>query len=168
MVRALSRSDGGRRPSGEYWWQQLHRRDRQPLPPSVIERLTWYEKQVRRKRTAYYTIEVVILLASAAVPAAAAAGASAAAMGVLGAAVTALIGTRQLFRLEEDWIRFSRTLIDLHTEAVAFTVGTPPYDNEETAEATLATNVERLVATETSQWSTLRQQHERTTNDAPG
>jgi Protein of unknown function (DUF4231) len=164
---ASSGSDGGRRPSGEYWWQQLGRQDGRPLPPSVVERLTWYERRVRRRRIGHYAIELVILLASAAIPAAAAIGASTAAMGVLGAAVTALIGARQLFKLEEDWIRFSRTLIDLHTEAVAFSVGTPPYDDEGTAAATLATNVERLVAAETAQWSTLREQHERSSNDTP-
>jgi len=107
----------------------------------------------------------VILLASAAIPAAAAAGASTVIMGVLGAAVTALIGTRQLFKLEEDWIRFSRTLISLHTEAVAFSVGTPPYDDATTAAATLATNIEQLVAVETTQWSTLREQRERLSGD---
>ena len=40
---------------------------------------------------------------------------------MLGAVVTALIGTRQLFKLEQDWIRFSRTLIDLHAEFVLLT-----------------------------------------------
>jgi Protein of unknown function (DUF4231) len=157
MGMASSESD---RPSGRYWWQQLGSRDGRPLPPSAVGRLIWYEKQVRRKRIGYYAVELVILLASAAIPASAAAGASTVIMGVLGAAVTALIGTRQLFRLEEDWIRFSRTLIDLHAEAVAYSVGTPPYDNDTTASATLATNVERLVAIETAQWSTLREQHE--------
>jgi hypothetical protein len=164
---ASSGSEEGRRPAGEYWWQRLRRPDGRPLPPSAVERLGWYERQVRRKRTSYYIVEVVILLASAAVPAAAAAGASIAAMGVIGAAVTALIGTRQLFRLEEDWIRFSRALIDLHAEVVAFSVGTPPYDDERTAEATLATTVERLVAAETAQWSTLREQHQQPSNDTP-
>ncbi|MGH8572214.1 MAG: SLATT domain-containing protein, partial [Gammaproteobacteria bacterium] len=85
-------------------------------------------------------------------------------MGVLGAAVTALIGARQLFKLHEDWIRFSRTLVDLHAEAVAYSVGSPPYDDEVTAAARLATNVERLVAAETAQWSTLREQHEPSTD----
>jgi membrane associated rhomboid family serine protease len=91
--------------SDRYWWQRLG----QSLPLSVVERVIWYERQVRRKRTAYYVVELVILLASAAIPAAAAVGASTAVLGVLGAVLTALIGSRQLFKLEQDWIRFSRT-----------------------------------------------------------
>lgn len=160
-------SSGSDESSGRYWWQQLSGHEGRPLPPSAIERLAWYERQVRRKRVSYYTVELVILLASASIPAAAAAGASTAVMGVIGAVVTALIGTRQLFRLEEDWIRFSRTLISLHTEVVAFSVGTPPYDDAAAAAATLATSIEQLVELETAQWSTLREQRERLSSDTP-
>lgn len=153
--------------SDPYWWQRLARHDGSPLPASAVERLTWYERQVRRKRIGYYGVELVILLASATIPAAAAAGASVAVMGVLGAVVTALIGTRQLFKLEQDWIRFSRTLIDLHAEAVAYSVGTAPYADDGTASATLATNIEQLVAAETAQWSTLREMHQLSVEKPP-
>ena len=78
---------------------------------------------------------------------------------MLGAIVTALIGARQLFKPEEDWIRFSRTLVALHAEAVSYSVGAPPYDDDAIAAAELATNTEKLVAAETAQWSTLREQH---------
>lgn len=142
-----------------YWWRDLRRADGQPLPVSTVERLAWYERVTQRRRVFHYVMEAVIVAMSASVPAAAAAGASTGVLGVLGAVVTALIGARQLFKPEEDWIRFSRTLVALHAEAVSYSVGTAPYDEPETAAAELATNTEKLVAAETAQWSTLREQH---------
>lgn len=142
-----------------YWWRGLRRDDGQELPASTVERLGWYERVTRRRRVTHYVMETVIVAMSASVPAAAAAGASTGVVGVLGAVVTALIGARQLFRPEEDWIRFSRTLVALHAEAVSYGVGASPYDDGRTAAAELATNTEKLVAAETSQWSTLRDQH---------
>jgi len=142
-----------------YWWQELRRPDGVPLPPNAAERPDWYERQLRSKRTGYYAIEVVILAVSASVPAAVAAGASAAVAGVLGALVTALVGARQLFRLEENWIGFNGARIALQAEVVSYSVASPPYDDPATAAATLATTVERIVATETARWSTLREQH---------
>lgn len=142
-----------------YWWRGLVRADGQGLPASTVQRLEWYERVTLRRRVTHYVMESVILAMSASVPAAAALGASAGVVGVLGAVVAGLIGARQLFRPEEDWIRFSRTLVALHAEAVSYSVGSAPYDDPATAAAELATNTERLVAAETAQWSTLREQH---------
>jgi hypothetical protein len=154
---ALNASEG-LKPAGRYWWQGLKHPDGQPLPVNTLERLRWYEKQVRWKRISYYAIELVVLVASASIPAAAAAGATTVAVGILGAIVTALVGTRQLFRLEEDWIRFSGTLIALHAEVVSYSAGAEPYQDAQTAAGTLARKTERLVAAETVQWSALRDQ----------
>jgi hypothetical protein len=147
-----------------YWWRTLRRADGQELPPSTIERLAWYERVTQRRRVVHYVMETVIVVTSASGAGAPAGGGGTRPRGILGAVVTALIGARQLFRPEEDWIRFSRTLVALHAEAVAFSVGSLPYDNGVTAAAEIATNTERLVAAETAQWSTLREQHR---NKAP-
>jgi Protein of unknown function (DUF4231) len=155
-----SSASEGQKPAARFWWQGLKNPSGQPLPLNTVERLRWYEKHVRRKRIGYYAVELVVLVVSASIPAAAAAGASTMVAGILGALVTALVGTRQLFRLEADWIRFSGTLTALQAEVVSYSVGSSPYQDAQTAAGVLATNTERLVAAETAQWSALREQKE--------
>jgi hypothetical protein len=138
-----------------YWWEQLAGADGQPLPASVRTRLDWYERQVRRDRRRYYLLEVAVVVISASIPAAAATGASVGATGVLGAVLTVVVGLRQLFRLGENWIRFSSFLVGLQREVVVWSVGAKPYDDPG-ASALLTTRVESLVADETAQWSVLR------------
>jgi hypothetical protein len=138
-----------------HWWQRLSRPGGGAVPPSVVERIGWYEKQVRRHRQTTYALEVATILVSAAIPAAAAAKASLTVLGVLGAIVTALAGLRQLLRSNENWIRFSATLVAMQRELVAWSVATDPYDGPD-ADASLATAIESLVGSETSEWTTLR------------
>jgi Protein of unknown function (DUF4231) len=146
--------DGNSRP---YWWQQLVGPDRK-LPPSVNERLSWYENQVRYHRDRFRLFEIAIIVVSAAIPAAAAIGASAGIAGVLGALVTALVGVRQLYRWGEYWVRFSGSLMAMQREVVRWSVKADPYDADELqhADARLSDRVEALVTDETAQWSALQ------------
>src|SRR5436305_10469436 len=66
------------RRTSRWWWERLARPDGATLPPSVHERLRWYEQHTPRARTAFYVLEVTVILVSAAIPASTAAGASAA------------------------------------------------------------------------------------------
>jgi hypothetical protein len=142
-------------PRPDYWWQHLGPEGR-PLPPSVNERLRWYEKVVRKSRIGYFVFEIITIVIAAAIPAAAAMGASTATTGILGALVTVMVGFRQLWRWGEDWIRFSGSLVALQREVVAWSVGAEPYNEPRRADALLSTRVESLVETETTRWSALR------------
>ena len=137
------------------WWAELTSGGRE-LPHSVKERIRWYNGYVGRQRVGFYALEGMVIVTSATIPAVAAVGAPNAVAGVLGAAVTGLVSLRQLLRARENWVRCSATLMVLQSEAVAWSVGAPPYDNPNTADATLATKVEHIVIHETTQWTALR------------
>jgi hypothetical protein len=138
-----------------FGWQQLQNRRTGPLPVSVGERIAWYEGQVRRHRVGNYILETATVVVAASIPAAATLGASVAIAGVLGAALTVLAGLRQLLRPGENWIRFSRTLVELQREAVVWSAGGKPYDGDH-ADAVLIENVEDLIAQETTRWADQR------------
>jgi hypothetical protein len=55
---SLWKRDGNSRP---YWWQQLVGPDRK-LPPSVNERLSWYEDQFRYHRDRFRLFEIAIIV----------------------------------------------------------------------------------------------------------
>ena len=144
-------------PRSVAWWRQLARPSGAPPPPSVVQRLAWYEQRVRNARRATYTLEGAIIVVSAAIPASAAVGGSAALAGVLGAVVTALVGVRQLVRFNAGWSRTAATLVAMQRELVTWSVAAAPYAvDDEAANVALATAIEGLVVAETSQWTELR------------
>jgi hypothetical protein len=143
--------------TNDSWWRRLARPSGATLPPSVVQRVGWYETRVSRGRRSTYAMEAGIIVVSAAIPAAAAVGASAAFAGVLGAAVTALVGLRQLLRFNANWSRFSATLTAMQREVVTWSVASEPYGSDDAdASIRLATAIEALVVAETAQWTDLR------------
>lgn len=122
----------------------------------MLERITGYERQVRRQRIGFYASEILIVLLSAAIPAGAAAGASAGFAGVLGALVVVAVGMRQLFRWGENWIRSSGSLVALQGEVVLWNTGAGPYQDPAEAGPVLAARTEALVLTETMDWASTR------------
>lgn len=110
----------------DYWWQRLRLADHE-LPPNVTQRLIWYEKQVPRQRMGFYRLDVLVIGISASIPGATSLGASAAVGGVLGAAVTAMVALRQLWRPRENWIRFGATRSLIQADVVAWSSGVEPY-----------------------------------------
>jgi hypothetical protein len=137
------------------WWQRLTAPGGGQLPLSVQERLRWSANQVRRQRIANYVLEAVTVVVAAGIPAAVALGTPATVVALLGALVAILAGLRQLLRPGENWIRTSVTLVALQREAVLWSAGAPPYDDDP-AGTLLVENVENLVAAETSQWAEQR------------
>jgi hypothetical protein len=150
-------------PENASWWLRLTRPSGTEPPPSVVERLGWYEKRVRNARRATYTLEISIIVVAAAIPATVAAGGPAGLAGVLGAIVTALVGVRQLLRFNATWTRVGVTIVAMQRELVAWSVATAPYDGDDTtAGVALATAIEGLVVAETTQWTELRASTEQT------
>lgn len=139
-----------------FWWAGLRGPEGSELPAAVHERVSWYEKQVRRQRIGFYASEILIVLLSAAIPASAAVGASTAVLGVLGALVVVAAGMRQLFRWGENWIRASGSLSTLHGEVVRWSHSAAPYQDPADAGAVLAARIEAIVLAETSDWATTR------------
>jgi uncharacterized protein DUF4231 len=150
-------------PENAPWWLRLTRPSGTQPPPSVVERLGWYERRVRNARRATYALEGSIIVVAAAIPATVAAGGSAGLAGVLGSIVTALVGVRQLLRLNATWARVSATVVAMQRELVTWSVAAAPYDGEDTrAGVALATAIEGLVGAETTQWTELRSTAEQT------
>jgi hypothetical protein len=144
-------------PENAIWWRRLTRPSGAQPPPSVVQRLGWYAGRVRNGRLATYALEGSIIVVSAAIPATVAAGGSAGVAGVLGAIVTALVGVRQLMRLNATWSRVSATLVAMQRELVLWSVAAAPYDVDDTAAGVaLTTAIEGLVVAETTQWTELR------------
>ncbi|GHJ49581.1 hypothetical protein Cs7R123_69230 [Catellatospora sp. TT07R-123] len=141
--------------AGTHWWQRLTSPGGGTLPLSVTERLSWYERQVRKQRRGNHTLEATTVVLAAGIPAAAALGAPAAVTAVLGALVAVLAGLRQLLRPGENWIRSSGTLVALQREAVLWSAGRAPYDGDK-PDAALVENVEALVADEAMRWADQR------------
>ncbi|MCT2594629.1 DUF4231 domain-containing protein [Streptomyces sp. N2-109] len=138
-----------------YWWSALRAPGGAEPPPSVVERLSWYERQKSRARAGFYVSEVVIVLLSASVPAAVAMDAPGAVTGSLGAGVAAAVGLRQLFRWGENWIRTSASMVALQQHVIAWSLGSAPYDGPG-AQQLLAGRVEELVLADTATWSAMR------------
>ncbi|MER5641475.1 DUF4231 domain-containing protein [Kitasatospora sp. NPDC002227] len=138
--------------ASDYWWARLRGPGGGEVPPSVVERISWYELRLHRHRIGHQVSEVVILLLGAAIPAAVAAGAPGAVTGVLGALVVVGTGVRQLFRFSDNWIRTGRYLIALQGEVVSWSTGDGPYRDQASAGALLAARVEALVRAENADW----------------
>jgi len=83
-------------------------------------------------------------------------GAGAGIAAVLGALVVVVGGLRHLYRWGENWIRSSKTLVDLQAEVTKWSLGAPPYENVP-ATSELVGRVEVIVAGETSSWATALQ-----------
>jgi hypothetical protein len=126
------------------------------LPPSVVERISWYERQVRQQRIGFYASETLTILFSAAIPASAAAGASTLVTGILGAFVVVAAGLRQLFRWGENWVRSSASLVALQGAVVNWSYANAPYEDPARASAVLAAEVESIAIAETGNWMTMR------------
>ncbi|MDI1465004.1 DUF4231 domain-containing protein [Catellatospora sp. KI3] len=139
----------------KHWWQQLTSPSGSSLPLSVIERVSWYEHQVKKQRRGNHALEATTVVLAAGIPAAAALGAPTAVTAVLGALVAILAGLRQLLRPGENWIRSSGTLIALQRETVLWSAGNAPYDGQR-PDAALVENVEALVADEAMRWADQR------------
>jgi hypothetical protein len=95
----------------------------------------------------YYAAEIAVILLSAAIPKATALGAGSDTAAVLGSLVVIVGGLRHLYRWGENWIRSSRTLIDLQAEVTKWSQGLPPYENA-SATPELVGRVEAIVAGE--------------------
>lgn len=141
------------RNEADFWWAQLRGPGDSGLPPSVLQRIGWYERQVRLHRIGFYASEVLVLVLSASIPASAAAGAGVGVAGVLGALVVAATGLRQIFRWSENWIRSSRSLVALQGEVVSWSCGAAPYDDQAGAAAVLAARAEAMARSETGDWA---------------
>ncbi len=136
------------------WWERTRRRDR-ALPAWVQANLRFYDVGTKRARIGYYVLETVIILTSASIPAAAAVGASVAVTGVLGAAVAALIGLRQLAGWREQWVRFAVVRSALEREVVSWSAELGGYAGPDADERLLLV-AQDLVAGETGRWAMLR------------
>lgn len=168
MIRVTGMTSGGQQPDATRpWWAGLRGPDGGDIPPSVVQRLTWYEGRVRKTRRGYQALDVLVVVCSAAIPAAAAAGASATVAGVLGALVVVVAGMRQIFRWGENWIRASGVVVALQGEVVSWSRGVAPYDDPANADTELAIRAETLVQSETAQWTDLRQSTLATAPPAP-
>ena len=140
------------------WWERATRQGR-PVPEWVQVNLRYYETESRRARISFYVLETTVIVVSAAIPAAAAVGASVAVTGVLGAAVAAMVGLRQLSGWRESWVRRAVFRSAIEREVVSWSAGLGVYGGPDADERLLLATQE-LVAGETGRWATLRQSHE--------
>ncbi|WP_441248441.1 DUF4231 domain-containing protein [Kitasatospora sp. McL0602] len=136
----------------DYWWAQLRGPADTELPPTVVQRLAWYDEKARRQYYYHLASEVLILLCGAAVPVSAAAGASTTVAGALGAAVVVGTGLRQLFRWNDNWIRLRRYLVSLQGEVASWSTGAAPYEDPAEAARILVARTEELVRSESGDW----------------
>ncbi len=104
------------------WWERATRQGR-PVPEWVQVNLRYYETESRRARISFYVLETTVIVVSAAIPAAAAVGASVAVTGVLGAAVAAMVGLRQLSGWRESWVRRAVFRSAIEREVVSWSAG---------------------------------------------
>ena len=129
----------------EYWWSQLTAPDNSQLPGVVSQQIDWYEKNAPYQRKMYYVAEIAVIMLSAAIPAATALGAGTDTAAVLGALVVVVGGLRHLCRWGENWIRSSKTLVDLRSEVVKWSQGAAPYESSK-GTSELLVRIEAIVA----------------------
>jgi hypothetical protein len=111
----------------------------------------------------YNLAEIAVILLSATIPTATSLGAGSDTAAVLGALVVVVGGLRHLCRWGENWIRSSKTLIDLQAEVTKWSQGIPPYENGP-ATKELVGRVEAIVLGETASWATALQSSSRPTS----
>lgn len=117
------------------------------LPASVVARWSFFARQARRGRNAYYILEALGLILAASIPASAALGAGVKVAGALGAAVVVVGGLRQIGGFHEEWVSSAQARYAIEGEIVLFRWGQPPYQGTNAA-ANLAVEVEKIAASE--------------------
>lgn len=138
-----------------YSWASLGNPAGAAIPPTVAERVTFYERQVRNHRIGTYVLETALIVTAAAVPVATAFRAPLGVIAVLSGVVAALTGLRALIRPGENWIRSAGTLVACQREIAVWSAGRRPYDDRD-AVPRLVERVEDLVAQETARWADQR------------
>jgi hypothetical protein len=126
------------------------------LPANVVARWSYFARQARRSRNAYFFLDILALMLAASIPAAAAIGAGIKIAAALGAAVVVANGLRQIGRFHEEWISSAQTRYAIEREIVLFIWGKWPYQGR-SARANLAEEVERIAESESERFITRRE-----------
>src|SRR5260370_2288180 len=117
------------------------------LPTNVVARWSYFARQARRSRNAYFVLDALALVLAASIPASAALGAGIKVAAALGAAVVVANGLRQIGRFHEEWASSAQARYAIEREIVLFTWGKRPYQGT-SARANLAEEVEKIAASE--------------------
>jgi hypothetical protein len=118
--------------------------------------IAWNAKYAARARDRYRLLEVALLVVGASISVAALAwpgnGVPAA---VLGGIVVVLTGLRQVFRWQENYVRFTWACQTLKQEHRRYDVGEAPYDDPALRDRRLMEVVNSVEAKETQGWTQL-------------
>jgi hypothetical protein len=132
-------------------WSDFANSDGSPLPNKAYVRIRCYEANAKSQQKKFYTSEIAVILASAAIPLAVAMGAPRSVSALLGALVVVATGLRHLFKWGENWIRSSRTLLDIQAEVAKWSAGQPPYKGSD-ASTKLVAQIDTMVYKDASSW----------------
>ena len=131
----------------DHWVNEARGASGDQLPANVVPRWSFFARQARRSRNAYYLLEALALMLAASVPASAALGAGIGVAAVLGAGVVVANGLRQIGRFHEEWISSAQARYAIEREIVLFTWGKQPYHGAD-ARANLAAEAEKIASAE--------------------
>jgi hypothetical protein len=123
------------------------------LPPNVVERAAWYEKNMKAARLGSTWIDVATIATASAVPMSVAFKAATWVPALLGTLSAVAAGTRQTFDWKGNWTSFTRASQMIQTEIVSYSCGRHPYEDKLIAPGLLAAIVEEITAAETGTWA---------------
>ena len=113
----------------------------------------WYRQHAIRSRKSYKLAETVLLMVSAAIPTAGAISPHDSTIpAVLGAVVVVLSGFRSVFHWQDNYLRFSGAREAVEAERRLYNLGAPPYDNQASRDALLASAISRIEQDEMRGW----------------
>lgn len=114
-----------------------------------LKNIAWYSHNARRDRRLYVALEVVMLLVSAGVTVSGAVSHDNTLPATfLGAVAVVLTGFRQLFRWQENYIRWTKATQDLTEQRNLYEIKARPYDNEDTRDQELMAAVHSIISKE--------------------
>ena len=114
---------------------------------------TWYRKAAIRSRRAHRASEILIIACAAATPISAVlASGNTVTPAILGSLVVLITGLKNIFRWQENYLRFSRSREAIEAERRSFTIASAPYDRPEISAQLLTNAVTRIEQDEMAGW----------------
>jgi hypothetical protein len=139
--------------------------DVDPIMERLEDQIVWFDKRSVSNQRSYKRTKVFVIVAAATIPFLTALAVPPGyetkmkwIIGILGVLITAFEGVIQLYKFNENWIRYRATSEALKSEKYLYLAQAGPYAMAKNAHALLAERVEAVISQENQKWVTALQE----------